>query len=271
MNRGTDFSFDERIVSLYNRQRAHPPEIARQIGAAIMAQLPDGARLLEIGIGTGRIGWPVAAAGGRVTGFDLSAQMLSQVYGDERPAEIAGALALAQADMQQMPFAADSFDGALAVHVLHLAQDWQRVIREVARVLRPGGVFIQGDDWIDPASVVGRLRDELRMHAVRLDPNLMPPAAGISKAQALADLGGTDVTEIVVAEWTAMISPAERLATVEARIDAESWIFTDAQFAQVLDHLRGFAADLWPNLDEQQPVTRRFVLKITRGAWHTGG
>jgi ubiquinone/menaquinone biosynthesis C-methylase UbiE len=265
-NPNTDFSFDERVVDLYNRQRAHTPEISRKIGAAIVNQIGAGRRLLEIGVGTGRIAWPVADAGGRVFGFDLSAQMLQKVH-SERAQSVDGGVHIAQADMHAMPYAASSFDAVLAVHVLHLATDWQQVMREAARVLSSGGAFIQGDDWIDPQSVVGRLRDELRMQAVRLDPSLMPPAAGVSKAQVLAELGGKDVTEVVAAEWTVEISPAERLAAVEQRIDAESWILTEDLFDEAVQHLWSFAAEQWPDLEARQPVTRRFVLKITRGDW----
>lgn len=64
----TDFSFDERIVNLYNRQRAHPPEVSQQIGEVIASQVNAEQPLLEMGVGTGRIGWPVAAAGCDVIG-----------------------------------------------------------------------------------------------------------------------------------------------------------------------------------------------------------
>jgi SAM-dependent methyltransferase len=261
----TNFSFDERVVSLYNRQRAHPPEVARAIGAAIAAHTPATAPVLEIGVGTGRIALPVVAAGRRVIGFDLSPQMLGEAH--SIPALADGSLSLAQADMHAMPFRDDAFGAVLAVHVLHLARDWQQVLREMVRVLHPEGVFIQGEDWMDPQSVMGRLRDELRQQAVRLDASLMPPAALVSRGQLLAQMGAGATEEIVAAEWTTHISAAERLAVIEQRIDAESWILSPALFSPVMTHLRDFAASLWPDLEAPQPVTRRFILKITRGDW----
>ena len=259
-----DFSFDERVVALYNKARAHPPDVSKEIGQAITKEVHNNKRVLEIGVGTGRIALPVAQAGCDVIGFDLSPHMLGEFLS---PDSNSGSLSVLQSDMHTMPFESKSFDAVLAVHVLHLAKDWQQVIREAARVLKSGGAFIQGDDWIDPHSVVGRLRDELRMHAVRLNPNLMPPAAGISKADFMATLGGTEVTEYIAAEWTTYMSPNDRIAVVEQRIDAESWILTDDEFEKMLIHLREFAANIWDDLDEKQPVTRRFKLKITRGDW----
>ena len=259
-----DFSFDRRVAKQYEAQRTHPPEVAQQIGEAIIAQAGTAARVLEIGIGTGRIARPVVAAGGRVVGFDLSGEMLAEL---ERPSASPHSLAILQADMHHLPLAAKQFDAVMAVHVLHLATDWHQVLREAARVLLPGGAFIQGDDWIDPESVTGRLRDELRRQAMALSPNTRPPAAGIGKQEFLAELGGKQLEEVVAAEWTTWISPNERLEAIQNRMDAESWFFPDAVFNLLFQKLQDYAAESWPDLDEKQPVTRRFLLKVSRGNW----
>jgi len=98
---------------------------------------------------------------------------------------------------------------------------------------------------------------------------MRPPAAGISKQDFLASLGGTDVTETVAAEWTGQMSPNQRLEDYENRIDAESWILPPALFDPSLTHLREFAKQTWGDLDTTQPITRRFLLKVTRGDWQT--
>lgn len=256
MNR---FSFDERVADRYNQQRKHPPDVSQQIGAAVVAQVDQTLPVLEIGIGTGRIAHPAAAAGCHITGIDLSPQMLQQVNRKNVTA--------LQADMHHLPFPADRFGGVLAVHVLHLAGDWQRVLREISRVLRPDGVLIQGADWIDPESCVGMLRDELRRHAVRLDPALMPPAAGISRGEYLMQLGAENTETQIAAEWVTQVSPNERLEAIEQRVDAESWILSDAIFEKMLAHLRDYAAQHWHHLDAPQTVIRRFILTISRGNW----
>ena len=259
-----NFSFDNRVANLYNRQRAHPPEVAQQIGETIAVQAGKSAHVLEIGVGTGRIAAPVATAGCHVMGIDLSAEMLSESV---EVGDGGGSMHLARADMHLLPFPTDTFNAVTVVHVLHLAKDWQVVLKEAARVLHADGAFIQGDDWIDPKSVVGMIRDELRRHVAKLSPGFVPPSAGVSRQQVLADLGGTETTEIIAAEWTTYVSAMDRLETVEKRIDAESWVLPDEMFNAVLEHLRGYAAKHWSDLEEKQPVTRRFVLKVTRGHW----
>lgn len=254
----SQFAFDNRVARRYNMQRAHPPAVSRRIGEAIAAEAGNGAHLLEIGVGTGRIAHPTANAGCHLTGIDISAEML---------AEAPNTLSLVQADMQKLPFRSQAFDGVLAVHVLHLTKNWQTVLQEAARVMRPGGALIQGEDWIDPRSVVGQLRDELRKQVLELAPNFRPPSAGISRQQWLTDLGAETTNETIAAEWTGYISPADRLRAVHNRTDAESWILPDDLFNSILDHLTAYVAENWTNPEQKQPVTRRFVLKVTRGNW----
>ncbi|MEM9953248.1 MAG: class I SAM-dependent methyltransferase [Chloroflexota bacterium] len=262
----TDFSFDKRVTNEYNKARLHPAEVSVKIGQAIADVVGDSGRVLEIGVGTGRIGYPVASAGCHVVGFDLSADMLGETD-FHKPTALSGSLNVMQADMHHIPSPSNGYDGVLAVHVLHLATDWQRVMREAIRVLRIDGAFIIGNDWIDPASVTGRLRNEVRRYAVTLDPTLMPPAAGVSREQVLADLGATSHEQVIAAEWSEWLSPNDRFKVMEQRLDAESWIFTDEQFDQVMTHLHQCADNWWDDLDEQQEVKRRFILNITRGNW----
>lgn len=258
----SNFSFDHRVADKYNTQRAHPADVSQQIGQAIAEIASAGTRILEIGVGTGRIATPVAYSGCRVVGIDLSAEMMAAATADAT-----AALTFVQADMHRLPFAANTFEAVTAVHVLHLATDWQQVLREVARVLKPNGVFIQGEDWVDPDSVFGRLRDELRRQAMAMSPDFKPPAAGISKADFLATLGGTTVTETVAAEWTTPLSPQQRLDLIEQRLDNESWFLPEPIFNKLFAYLQQYATKTWSDLNTPLPVRRQFRLKSTRGHW----
>jgi SAM-dependent methyltransferase len=107
--------------------------------------LPPGARLLDLCCGQGRHAVPLARLGYRVTGLDLSRQLL------DRAAGLAGdqgqRVELVEADMRRLPFADASFDAVLNLfnafgYLEDDAQD-ELVLREVARVLGPGGRFLQ--------------------------------------------------------------------------------------------------------------------------------
>ncbi|MGF1507628.1 MAG: class I SAM-dependent methyltransferase [Anaerolineae bacterium] len=255
-----DFYFDERVARLYNLQRAHPPHVSTRIGEAVRHQVGPHASILEVGGGTGRISLPVAASGSRVFVMDLAGQMLSQI-------SPAGDLFVAQADMHHQPFPSNAFDAVMAVHVLHLARDWQAVLAEIARVLRSDGVFIQGRDWVDPESVIGKMRWELRRYVMETAPSIRPPAMQVSREDVIKQLGGTITQRAIVADWTIQASPAEWLHIVEQRLDPESWVLDDETFERVYDHLAAYAQETWPDLEAQQTVNRQFLFSFTRGSW----
>ncbi len=107
--------------------------------------LEPGARLLDLCCGQGRHAVPLARLGYRVTGLDLSRRLL------ERAAGLAAGqgqqVGLVEGDMRRLPFADASFDAVLNLfnafgYLEDDAQD-ELVLAEVARVLRPGGRFLQ--------------------------------------------------------------------------------------------------------------------------------
>ncbi len=250
----------DAIASNYDSVRGHPPEVAEQIGRAIAAVAGTNARVLELGVGTGRIALPVAAAGCRVAGIDISAEMLRMA----RAKEHGQALWLLQGAIEHLPFADGVFDATLAVHVLHLARDWRATLAEALRVLRPGGVFIQGRDWRDPQSCVGRLRSKLRETLIELLPGSRPPGAGAAVGQALAKLGATVEPEMVAATWVAPISPAQVLEEMESRSDAETWVLDDATLRVAVQRLRAWAESVYDDVQQPEMVERRFVIQAAR-------
>ncbi len=250
----------DAIASNYDSVRGHPPEVAEQIGRAIAAVAGTPARVLELGVGTGRIALPVAAAGCRVAGIDISEEMLRMA----RAKDHGQALWLLQGAIERLPFADGVFDATLAVHVLHLARDWRAALAEALRVLRPGGVFIQGRDWRDPQSCVGRLRSKLRETLIELLPGSRPPGAGAAVGQALTKLGATVEPEMVAATWVAPISPAQVLDEMESRSDAETWVLDDATLHAAIQRLRAWAESVYDDVQQPEMVERRFVIQAAR-------
>jgi hypothetical protein len=155
----------------------------------------------------------------------------------------------------------------LSINVLHLVPAWQQALAEASRVMRPGGILIQGRDWLDPASCAGQLRGKLREAIMALEPGLRPTAAAspVVMAQALDQAGGVTEPDIIAASWTTPTSPAEVLAQMAAREHNETWMLTPELLAAALDRLRAWASETWADLDTAEPVERRFVLTVTRG------
>lgn len=102
---------------------------------ALTPHLRPGGRLLDAGCGPGATGsW--LARHGRLAAVDVELLALS-LYRERRPAAV-----LAAAGIAHLPFADETFDAALCVTVLchELVTDPAASVRELARVVRPGGV-----------------------------------------------------------------------------------------------------------------------------------
>lgn len=258
-----DFSFDTRVATRYDEVRGHPPDVSRRIGEVICAEAGPGARLLEPGVGTGRIALPLVAAGCDVVGVDLSAQMLGALRGARRDEQ--GRLDLVRCDISRLPFRPAVFDAVVCVHVLHLIEDWRGLLQRLLTILRPGGTIILGRDWIDPDSFAGRLRNEFRRLVVELSETIVAPPGARAFVEALIEMGAEavdDGTERTVVEWQTRLAPRQVLDEIRTREDAESWVLPDDLLARVAAALDDFARHTWEDIDHPQPVRRRFVQSI---------
>lgn len=96
-----------------------------------------GKQLLEIGVGLGTDFVRFARAGAEATGIDLTEHAVALL---QRRLEIEGLTATVRvADAEHLPFADNSFDRVYSWGVLHHTPDTRAALREVFRVLRPGG------------------------------------------------------------------------------------------------------------------------------------
>jgi ubiquinone/menaquinone biosynthesis C-methylase UbiE len=95
----------------------------------LSVELKDCTKLLDVGVGTGRLAEPLQKTGFEVDGIDISRRMMSK-------AKEKGLQNLLLADARFIPFKNKTFDVAISVHVLHLISEWKKTLREVCRVTR---------------------------------------------------------------------------------------------------------------------------------------
>lgn len=140
--------YHERFVEFTLKHRTD--EIARELlrqdwhyFAPLLPAPAEGARVLDLACGSGLYSSAWAERGARVTGIDFDHGLL--VAGRERlrrggagprsPEWTSG-------DAGRLPFRAGRFDLVFCNSLLEHVPAWEAVVRESARVLRPGGVFV---------------------------------------------------------------------------------------------------------------------------------
>src|SRR5690242_11378547 len=101
--------------------------------------------VLELGCGTGRISLPLAKAGVDLFGVDRSEPMLARARTRLRRAKLTDRVQLVRSDIRFVPFTGPAFSMVMApygvLQSLLLERDLAATLREVRRVLKPGGTF----------------------------------------------------------------------------------------------------------------------------------
>jgi SAM-dependent methyltransferase len=123
---------------------------------ALAPWLGTGQTILDAGCGPGGNGaW--LAEHGRVVGVDLAPEALDFVRERRR------ALVPIQASIDALPFQGGSFDVVVGVTVVYTVTDDVAAVRELARVLRPGGAIL----LLEPAFAALRRAHDATVHTVR--------------------------------------------------------------------------------------------------------
>jgi arsenite methyltransferase len=122
--------------------------------------IAPGSAVLDVGCGAGFdmfVAAKLAGRSGTVQGVDLTEAMVEQARDNLRTAGIANAEVL-QVDSEVLPYGNDSFDAVISNGVLNLSPEKELLLREINRVLRPGGTFGLADVVLEqalPADLAG--------------------------------------------------------------------------------------------------------------------
>ena len=110
----------------------------------LLALVPEGVTIVEVGIGTGGLLPALAARGRKVIGVDHSPAMLEETRRRLTRSGIAG-IDLRLGEMSHLPLPDGSGDCAVLNMVLHHAADPAAVLAGIRRVLAPGGILLLAD------------------------------------------------------------------------------------------------------------------------------
>jgi 2-polyprenyl-6-hydroxyphenyl methylase/3-demethylubiquinone-9 3-methyltransferase len=141
MERTVNNAFYEDLADGWYEDRNHPIALLRAENAVrnpwILSKLPPKSTVLDIGCGAGLLTNELALHGHTVTGVDLSANSLKVA----QQRDTTRSVSYLHADAFKLPYAPESFDVICAMDFLeHIPQPGQ-IIAQVARLLRPNGLF----------------------------------------------------------------------------------------------------------------------------------
>jgi len=117
---------------------------------AIDRLVPAGLRVTDVGTGTGILASELAHLGVDVIGIDSSNAMLEAARGKLADAEATtgaprGQIEFRRGEAHDMPIGSDEMDAAFAHMVLHYVSSPADVVREMARIVKPGGLLVVVD------------------------------------------------------------------------------------------------------------------------------
>ncbi|WP_435010632.1 class I SAM-dependent methyltransferase [Tundrisphaera lichenicola] len=169
MNPNSPDTHDKNLAEAFDGQAAlferapvqtDPAALDRLVRAAALA---DDSRLLDVGSGPGLVGLAFLEAGHRVTGIDLSEEMIARARA--RCARFGERARFDRGSLYEMT-AGDPFDAAISRYVLHHVADPSAFLRRQVELVRPGGLIILSDHTTDPDpdlaerhNAIERLRD----------------------------------------------------------------------------------------------------------------
>jgi SAM-dependent methyltransferase len=235
----------DRAVEFYDRTRALPPDVVERQAEVLMGELAGCERVLEIGVGTGRVAVTLDVP---MIGLDLSRPMMEVLRTKT------STIPLVEGDATRLPFADACFSAAYAAHVLHLIPTWEEALAELVRVVRPGGrvLAVRGS---------GATSLEREMNAA-LGVRRTPVGANtIEDVDDGARRLGLGVRVLPTITWTVTTRVADLIDDVAKGVWSGLWDRTDEERRVLADRVRAWTTERFGSADAEVPATSSF-------AWH---
>jgi SAM-dependent methyltransferase len=197
--------------------QSDPAALERLVRAAA---LPAGASILDAGCGPGLVSAAFLAAGYRVVGVDLSAEMIDRAR--KRCAAFGENVRFFQTSVYDQEL--DSlglFDAALSRYVLHHVEDPRRFLERQIELLHSGGVLVVNDHITDPDPAVAAHHAALEIGRDRTHTRNL---TGGELVDLFASVGLTEVRyteepfQLDFDEWFDRGTPSDTKESVRARL-----------------------------------------------------
>ncbi|MEX1264760.1 MAG: class I SAM-dependent methyltransferase [Actinomycetota bacterium] len=250
----------DRAAEYYDATRGLSTEGVRRTTETLVAAFDGAGPILEVGVGTGQVAMPLSHAGVDMVGLELSRPMLAKLL-----AKAGGTppFRLVEGDATRMPFFDDGFAGAYLRWVLHLIPDWRAAVREIARVVAPGGPFLAA------LGSYGGMRSEIQARFAEITGVSIEPAGltwdGWDELdEEVAMLGGERLDDVTFLERDRDDLEAF-VRGIEGNMFSWTWAITDeASRANATTGARSWAEERWGPLDKVPPVVFEWRFAVYR-------
>lgn len=214
--------------------------------------------VLDAGCGTGQVSLPLAQAGHRVVGLDVSAAMLARARGKLRPAR------LVLGDVRAAGFRDASFDATVVSKLFQHVPGWRDAVEEIRRVTKPGGHLLHVNETGAFQNAVRRRfaqECDRRGHTGRY--------RGLRDRSELAGyvqhLGGRPlILDVQDLSWEKDITYGAAFDHLRQRLHAEFWSVPDADHAAALDAVAAWIADRPRGSDTVEHMTPHLTAEVFR-------
>ena len=223
MPRAASLGFD-RVADVYDATRGGEERGAR-MAADLEPWFSAAGRTLEVGVGTGVVALALQRGGRDVVGVDLSAPMARHAVGRLGRRVAVG-------DAERMPVASASVDDAYSVWLLQLVRDISLVLREVARVVRPGGRYLVVPTDATPVVDEPIGRAQRALNRVAYGGPRQDHADAVVAAARDCDLRVVEVADGAVHEFDER--PSQMLEAIEKRQFSMMWEIPDETWAEIV-------------------------------------
>jgi ubiquinone/menaquinone biosynthesis C-methylase UbiE len=251
----------DAVAPTFDRDRALPAGAPQAIRDAVLAAVAaPHPRLLDLGAGTGRIGWPFVQAGDDYVGVDLSFGML-RAFQERIGRENGRAPRLVQSDGQLLPFADAVFDAVLLVQVFGGLRGWRRLLAEARRVLRPHGTMIVGRTIAPEDGIDAQMKDHLvaLLGDMNVASDRMNAREGVEQ---WLESSAHSAVRVIAAAWEAERAPRGFLD--RHRTGARFSALPDEVKTEALARLADWAAASFGSLDAVSHERHAFELRFFR-------
>ena len=253
-----DFSHN---ASIYDRRHGTllSPESSQRLAAA--ASLEPGARVLDIGAGTGRVAIALASLGCRVVAVDPARPMLQELVKKTTSTIVACVVG----EGSRLPVASNTADALVIARLLYLAPDWRDIVSESVRVLKRDGRLLRewsnGTDDEEWVQIRERIRGMFEREGIA---NPFHPGAR-SEGDVDAELRNHGMT----VDGEVALGPGQLMTAdlfVKRIVDGEcsyTWTVPHDVAARCLPELARWTAERF-DLTREVPMPREIVWRIYR-------